>query len=203
MRCEESNLMISYLRSDEDVSDIAKLHDEAFSNVLIGQLGKWFTMAFYRQVLRSNRGCIVVCRDKEAVAGFAAGTASTKRLFDFSFYLVAALSCLVSVLIHPSIIVNMGRFIKRSMVSHSVSCPAELLSIVVAPGYRRRGIGKKLVGLFDACMRSQHVDRYKVFTDMEYSSGHRLYSALRFDLRKTLEFKGLTLSMYIRNLRTA
>lgn len=185
--------------SNSHIDQIAILHQKAFPDVLIGQLGKRFTRYFYEKILYHENGIIIIYTENEKIQGFVAGVTEDNGFYDIKFYLNVMLGFVFNVF-NPSIVLNLLRNIKKMITLRNDHYSSELLSLAVSSSCQGKGIGTKLVGLFDKHLKSRRVNVYQVFTDMNYSIGYKLYDKLNFILYKEMNLFGLTLRMYLRRL---
>lgn len=191
------NSNIKLVDDDIYINRFVDLHISAFPKVLSGTIGKRFLRSYYRKIIKD--GFIIAYINDNGVVGFVSGIIDDKRLYNIQFYFYAILG-IISHIYSLNMIICLIRHIIRTIKLTGVAIKSELLSIVVDEKYRGRGIGKELVESLNNYMMKNGVGKYKVFTDMEYSTGHILYDMLGFSLEKELNLIGLTLRMYVKEL---
>lgn len=198
MRQNNEDCKIVLIKNTEHLNQIAEIHQLAFSNVLSGTIGKRFLKYYYKRII--EKGFIFVCFIDNHIAGFVSGITDEGKFYNIKFYLYAMWGIITHIYSYKAII-NLIRYIKRSINLYTENYTSELLSIVVLDNYRGKGIGKQLVKTFDDFMVKNGIEIYKVFTDMEFSTGYKLYDKLGFSLHRELNLFGLTLRMYLRRLK--
>ena len=196
MKLHKEAYKIIPINNLENFNDIVKMHKFAFSNVLSGQIGKKFLKNYYKCIIK--KGFIFGCFSNNHLVGFISGIIDEDNLYNIKFYLYAIWG-IITHIYSIKVVINLFRYIKRTINLFNENCKSELLSIVVLDDYRGKGIGKQLVKVFDDYMIKNGIEIYKVFTDMEFSSGYWLYDKLGFSLHRELNLFGLTLRMYLSN----
>ncbi len=176
---------------------MAEMHMSAFSNVLSGQLGTAFLQYLYRTLI--ERGVVIGCFVNGHLMGFVSGIFDDRNFYDRKHYLYG-LRGVVTKLFSFRTILNVLRHIKKSISATEGRVRTELFSIVVLEEYKRKGIGKELVKEFEDYLGSKGIEEYKVFTDMEFSDGSKLYGRMGFSINRELRLLGLTLREYLKRI---
>ncbi|NWJ42567.1 MAG: GNAT family N-acetyltransferase [Geothrix sp.] len=143
----------------------------SFQNFFLTFLGRAFLELLYREIARERGGAFLVATSPEgAVVGFAAGVPHLSRFYRklarerwFSF----GLASIQAAVRRPAIIPRLWRALRASEASGLSPCPAVLMSIAVAPGTKRSGIGKALVRHFLACMARNGAPHICLTTDRD------------------------------------
>ena len=193
---ENSNIRL--INNDTYINRLVELHLSAFSNLLSGTIGKRFLRFYYKRIIKD--GFIFAYIEDNSMLGFVSGIINEKLLYNIRFYFYAILG-IITHIYNPDMILCFIRHIFRIIKLKGVEINSELLSIVVDEHYRGKGIGKILVETLNDFMMKNGVIKYKVFTDMKYSTGHLLYDKLGFILEKELCLIGLILRMYVKELK--
>jgi GNAT superfamily N-acetyltransferase len=180
------------------INRLADLHLSAFRKLLSGRIGKRYLRCYYRRIIEG--GFVYACFEGDRIAGFVSGIVNEKRLYNIKYYFCAILG-IITHIYSIRMILGLYRHVLRIIKVTDVKIKSELLSIVVDEKSRGKGIGKALVERFNDFMVEKKVSRYKVFTDMEYSTGHRLYEKLGYILDRELRVAGLTVRMYVKELK--
>ncbi|MBN1414681.1 MAG: GNAT family N-acetyltransferase [Bacteroidales bacterium] len=186
------------LTESDYLDTIVDLHRDAFKNVLSGQIGRRFLRYYYKTVLKND--VIYACFLGTELAGFISGTENEKRLTTGRYYLHAVTGVL-SNFYHPCLYLSLCRHIKRLKAFDDAGIKSELLSVVVHPDYRGKGIGVSLVNELEKYFEEKKVGIYKVYTDTLYSTGYKLYEKLGFVLFKEVNLYGLPFRMYTKTIK--
>ncbi len=192
-----SDANICLINDNIYINRLANLHLSAFKGLLSGAIGVRFLRFFYHRIIKE--GFIFACFEDEQIIGFVTGITDEKRIYNIKYYFCALLG-IIAHIYDPRTILRLYRHILRIIKLRDVKIKAELLSIVVDEKSRGRGVGKALVESLNKFMTEKGVSRYKVFTDMKYSTGHRLYDRMGFILDREMNLAGLVLRMYIKEL---
>ena len=179
------------------IRQITETHKKEFSNLLSGQMGTSFLMFTYKKILKC--GIIIVAFSEGNFAGFISGIIDENKMYDLEYYFMTILA-VVSHIYSPKVIINLLRYLRKKILLTNEMPMPELFSITVLEKYRRKGIGRLLVGAFEKYLKEKRIKEYKVFTDMEFSKGSKLYDALGFTLKHQLNLNGLTLRMYSKKI---
>lgn len=193
---EDSDIRL--INNDIYINRLADLHLSAFRELLSGRIGRRYLRCYYRRIIKE--GFIYACFEGEKIVGFVSGIENEKRIYNIKYYFCAIIG-IITHIYSARMIFSLYRHVLRIIKLTGVKIKSELLSIVVDENSRGKGIGKALVERFNDFMIERKVSRYKVFTDMEYSTGHRLYEKLGFALDRELKLAGLTVRMYVKELK--
>jgi GNAT superfamily N-acetyltransferase len=179
------------------LDEIVALHMNAFRNVLSGQTGKLFLRHFYKRIFR--QGFVFGEISDGRVSGFVAGMTDDNSFYDLKYYFWAGLGILTHIY-SPAVIRSLVRHIRRQMAFRDIKIKAELLAIAVREDMRGRGIGISLVNALENHFDEMHIPVYKVYTDMLFSTGSRLYEKLGFEFFREVNLFGLPFRLYIKNI---
>ena len=184
----------------EHARQVAQLHISGIATGFISSLGPNFVTAMYEAIAASRFGLGLVAEKNGRIVGFVAFTTNITGLYKSSilnrgllFTLLLAgkmlsvsrLKKAFETLFYPA------RVQKQSMPK------AELLSIVVAPEERRKGLSQKLVreGLTE-CQR-RGIDRIKVLVGADNNPANGLYQKCGFELVGQIENHGVLSNVYV------
>ena len=132
-----------------EIDAIVSVHEAAFPDFFLTQLGTAFLRLYYKSVMNHNDGVLLVCKMDGGTIGLCAGTVlsagfNTKlikaNLFQFGWESMKILFTKPKALIH--LMKNMSK--EDSTVGDDGKY-AELLSIAVDPKVQRSGAGKAML----------------------------------------------------------
>jgi GNAT superfamily N-acetyltransferase len=112
--------------------------------------------------------------------GFLAGATDKHAIFDFPFYCYSLYLALLQLLVCPSNLKSMIRYAKRQRLHKERQCDAELLTMAVAAGYQKKGLGGRLVEAFEDFLKGAGVKQYEVYTDTEKNTAYVFYEKCGF-----------------------
>ena len=134
---------------EKDIADIVAIHIKAFPDFFLTTLGEGFLKLYYRSVLRSSDGVLLVGQADGETTGFCAGTMLSagfnKRLIKNHFmgYVGQGTKLLFT---HPLRIWHLFKnMTKENADVGDKGDYAELLSIGVDPNKQGGGVGKKML----------------------------------------------------------
>jgi glycosyltransferase involved in cell wall biosynthesis/ribosomal protein S18 acetylase RimI-like enzyme len=199
----EDSLLIRWATSG-DASAVARLHRENLPGSFLPSLGDGFLRRLYRALVTDPDGVLLVAQEGERVIGFVSGTRSVGGFYR-RFYLRHGVPALLGAL--PRIV--RGGILRRARETArypklSRDLPeAELLSIVVRPGHRGSGLGRRLVeALFDV-FADRGVSEAKVVVASENEDAIRLYTETGFrHVEEIVIHDGVRSSILVRPCRS-
>lgn len=179
---------------------IAKLHVSGISTGFISSLGIDFVTSLYEAIAQSNDSFGFVAEENQKILGFVAFTPNLTRLYKsvilkkglrFVFLLAGKLFTFGTIkkvfetLFYPSRIKKMD-----------LPC-AELLSIVVAPEGRGKGLATQLVekGLQECPKR--RIDKVNVLVGADNEPANKLYLKCGFKLAGQIDNHGVLSNIYV------
>ncbi len=134
---------------EKDIADIVAIHIKAFPDFFLTTLGEGFLKLYYRSVLRSSDGVLLVGQSDGETTGFCAATMLSagfnKRLIKNNFmgYVGQGTKLLFT---HPLRIWHLFKnMTKENADVGDKGDYAELLSIGVDPNKQGGGVGKKML----------------------------------------------------------
>lgn len=184
----------------QDTPVVAALHIEGIKTGFISSLGLEFVTALYEAIAEDKNSFGFVAIEDDNVLGFVAFSNSLSRLYKyvalrkgFKFTLILARK-MFSLKVFKKVIDNIlypGKMKKMNLPS------AELLSIVVAPQGREKGIAKQLVGSgFQEC-RKRGIDKVKVLVAVQNEMANKLYLKCGFELVAQIKNHGILSNIYV------
>lgn len=184
----------------QDVAEVAKLHIQGISTGFVSSLGIDFVMALYEAIAQSEASFGFVAEENSKVLGFVAFTTKLDKLYKsvivkegwrfallsvgkmFSF---ATIKKVFETLFYPS------RIRRMNLPS------AELLSIVIAPEGRGKGLATQLVKKgFQQCQK-RGIDKVKVLVGADNEPANKLYLKCRFELAGQTDSHGVPSNIYV------
>lgn len=154
-----------------DIDTIVSVHEAAFPDFFLTQLGTAFLRLYYKSVMNHNDGVLLVCKMDGVTIGLCAGTVlsagfNTKlikaNLFQFGWESMKILFTKPKALIH--LMKNMSK--EDSTVGDDGKY-AELLSIAVDPTVQRSGAGKAMLLELENEIKKKGGEKLSLTTDYE------------------------------------
>lgn len=189
--------------STQHASDVANLHIQGISTGFISSLGSGFVTALYKIIAEDENSFGFVAVEDGKVLGFVAFSTNLSRLykhialkkcFRFGFILARKMLSIQTI---KKIWANI--FYPKKMKQMNLP-DAELLSIVVAPEGRGKGIAKQLTDAgFEEC-RKMGIDKVKVLVAADNELANKLYRKCGFDLHSEVDSHGVKSNIYVAKL---
>jgi len=170
-----------------DANSIANLHAAQIETGFLSTLGVGFLRLVYRALLQSAVGIVVVADSGGDVVGFVAGTSDTSAFYrEFGARnFLRAFWRIIPALLRPRTWQRLWETLSYGADDHEV--PAELLSMVVAPRARGRGVGSKLVTELLGLGVHKGVDTMRVVVGELNDPAIALYAQCGFVTRQTFQ----------------
>lgn len=155
--------------TDKLVKEIVDVHLSAFPDFFLSSLGVDFLKTYYRCFAKHQSGNLMVGTMDNKVVAFAAATSDCKG-FNTSLLKrnLFAFGCrfLVLLFTKPMAIVHLAKNMTKTSekVEDNEDC-AELYSIGTTEAVQGEGIGTKLMGLLEAQLKEQGVEKLSLTTD--------------------------------------
>jgi len=154
-----------------DIEAIVRVHEAAFPDFFLTQLGTAFLRLYYKSVMNHQYGVLLVCKMDGATIGLCAGTVLSAgfntqlikaNIFEFGIESMKILFTKPKALIH--LMKNMSK--EDSSVGDNGEY-AELLSIAVDPKVQRSGAGKAMLLELEKVIKGKGGERLSLTTDYE------------------------------------
>ncbi len=181
---------------------VARLHAEGIPTGFLSSLGLRFLKQLYIALPRCPAGFgYVWVGDDDQVLGFICCTESTGRVYKQALKRRALWMGLplLKHMLRPRTIKRMIHTLRypSEVAQEDQAIPtAELLSIVVAPEGRGKGVGKALVAAADAEFRRRNINDYKVAVWDQNASANAFYQRCGFELALQRTHHGLGMNIY-------
>jgi GNAT superfamily N-acetyltransferase len=183
-----------------DLDRLVALQISDLEGSRITELGPTFLTRMYRLVLGHPATVALLVRDgPDGIAGCAVATLD-----------VAALNHHVKPRLLPALalaLVPPGRWPLAWSLLHGLTeagprppLPAELLLLVVAEPFRRRGLARALVAALEETFRRHDVARYRVAVRSGLENARAFYGALGFEPEQELPVFGQPMSYLVRRI---
>lgn len=181
----------------------ASLHISGISTGFISSLGLNFVTELYKAVAEDENSFGYVAVENEEVLGFVAFSCDLGKLYKYvlkrKFFRFAPKIAMrmLSIATFKKVIANL---LYPSKMKKMDLPDAELLSIVVAPEGRGKGLAGQLIEAgFDQC-RKRGIDRVKVLVASENEPANKMYKKCGFKLAYQVESHGVMSNIYVAEL---
>lgn len=183
--------------SSDDFEAVVEMHFKTFKGLFSSDLGKSYLRSFYKEIVFSPENVCYVCKRRTKVVGFICGTADAKKAVRLPFKIKFPAYFLAALVRDPkTMVVHLIRFAGKFLLFRDSNVLAELLSIAVVEEVKGRGVGRKLLDHFQHFLLSKDQKKFRVFTDMRYSTGSKFYEKLNFSCVKKANLLGLEVRYY-------
>lgn len=184
-----------------DVSEIVRVHQEAFPNFFLTQLGARVLRRYYSEAIQWRNAYSVVATDGEEILGFAVGIVN---LGEYNEHLIRhhslrlAIAALPRFILHPSLLVRALWSVTRPKAEEEKPQEASITSIAVSSRRQRRGLGKLLLAELVQRMQERGVEQITLSTDMENNErANAFYASSGFHLHHSYTtWKGRRMNEY-------
>ncbi len=182
---------------------VAQLHISGISSGFISSLGQGFVTALYGSIADDQNSFGFVAVEDDKVLGFVAFTTDLSKLYKyvilkkglrFSFILVKKMFSLETI---KKIWTNL--FYPKKMKQMDLP-DAELLSIVVSPEGRGKGIAKQLTEAgFKEC-KERGIGKVKVLVAADNQAANKLYQKCGFEFAALIDSHGVKSNVYVKTI---
>ena len=182
---------------------VASLHISGIPTGFISSLGHTFVACLYKAIAQSENAFGYVAVEDDEVLGFVAFTTDLGSLyksviknsgFKLGFVLARKMFSLYTIKKIIQNILYPGKMKKYNLPD------AELLSIVVAPQGRGKGIARQLIEAgFEEC-RKRGIEKVKVLVAAENEPANNLYKSCGFEFVTNIESHGVQSNIYVKDL---
>lgn len=173
--------------SPEDAPAISQLHRRRIETGFLSSLGPGFLRLLYQALIHSTHGSVIVAESEDEVVGFIAGTADTNAFYRefLRRHVLGALLRLVPALFRVSTWRRIWETLRYGGDGGEVS--AELLSMAVAPGVSRSGLGQQLVRALLHWAEEEGMGEMKVVVGADNAAAITLYCKMGFGTPRPYE----------------
>ncbi len=186
--------------SEENAQQVAELHIEGIATGFISSLGIKFVTSLYKAITEDKNSFGMVAVEDNKVIGFVAFSTNLSKLYRFvalkkgpRFAFILA-KRMLSWKTFKKIIANL---LYPSKMKKMNLPDAELLSIVVSPEGRGKGIAKTLTEKgFEEC-KNRGFDRVKVLVAAENEPANKLYLKCGFEKVCQISSHGILSNIYV------
>ena len=183
-----------------DALRAASLHKEGICKGFLSRLGRRFLTQLYKAVPACPDGFGYVYEDKQGkVLGFVACAMNTRRVYRQALRrrgLGMALA-LIKHFLSPRTIRGMVETL-RYPDRHSENLPAaEVLSIALDPGWRRHGVGKRLMAAAMREFATKGIQDVKLTVAADNRPANNFYRTCGFDLATRSSHHGVATNVYV------
>lgn len=156
--------------SKKSIDEIVKVHTSAFPGFFLTQLGDNFLKLYYKSVLKSKAGILLVCIEQDEVVGFCAACTKSKN---FNSKLIKENLCeyilegIKLVFTKPKALMRLyNNMSKTSSDVEDKGEYAELMSIGVRKKIQNKGVGKALLKELEKILKCECIKQLSLTTDM-------------------------------------
>jgi len=178
---------------------VAKLHRAGIRTGFLSSLGPMFLRQLYAAIPSCPGGFGNVWQEPNGrVLGFIACAESTGKLYKQAMLRRGVLMslALIRFLVRPSVIRKIWQTLRYPGEVGPELPAAEVLSIVVSPEARGKGVGKALMQAANEEFARRGIARFKVAVWTENAPANAFYRKCGFDLVATREHHGLGMNLY-------
>lgn len=180
----------------------AHLHIQGISTGFISSLGIDFVTALYEAIAKSKSSFGFVAEEDKTILGFVAFTTNLSALYRYVILkkgLRFALTLTRKILSFSRIKKAFETLFYPTRIKKMNLPSAELLSIVISPQGREKGLATQLTqkGL-DECAR-RGIDRVKVLVAADNEPANKLYLKCGFELAGQIDNHGILSNIYVAN----
>ncbi len=152
----------------DDIPAVVNVHLDSFPGFFLSFLGPRFLGTFYRSLVKSEYGVLLVTVSDQQVSGFVGGCIDERAFFRQlreKYALAFARDSVYAVARRPRIVPRLARALRRPSEAGVSGIPATLLSIGVRTDIQSNGLGTQLEKGFQHEMQTLGVRRWTLTTD--------------------------------------
>lgn len=185
-----------------DIHAIARIHREAFPNFFLTSLGLKFLTQFYKHVIAQDLCIAIGVFNASELVGFCIGTKKKagfyKQVFASGFFDLF-ISSVFKLVFNPKKVQHLLRSLSAKETSDpQIMDSASILSICVSPKFKKKGIGKILLGLFEKDA-FQSGDMVTLTTDADRNDDvNSFYSSNNYEVRGSFLQGSRRMNIYIK-----
>ncbi|OQY05656.1 MAG: hypothetical protein B6I25_05370 [Planctomycetales bacterium 4572_13] len=195
--------MITNLKK-QHAAQVANLHIKGISTGFISSLGVGFVTALYESIAEDKNSFGFVALEDDKVLGFAAFSSNLSKLYKFviwkkglKFGFIVARRMLSIQNIKK---IGANLFYPKKMKQMNLP-DAELLSIVVAPEGRGKGIAKQFTEAGLEECRKRQIEKVKVLVAADNEAANKLYQKCGFQLAAQIDSHGVKSNVFVVKVR--
>jgi len=172
-----------FLATEEDITQVAKIHYKEINQGFLNQLGEKFLYYFYKTMINSSYSFLIVAREDDNIIGFVSGCINLRNFYRefFKKYFFQVFLILLKKVFNKKIIKSVFETIRYSQKTDNLP-KAELISIAVPQKFQGLGVGKKILEKFISEMEKRNIKYFKVIV------GKNLHQAIKFYERNGFNF---------------
>lgn len=152
----------------DEITDVVKVHQSAFENFFLTQLGAGFLSQYYKSIVKSNDGILIGAYLENKLIGFGAicfkSAGFNSRLIknNLSGFVPIGLKLLF---FKPTALYRLFMNLTKKGNTSDEGDYAELLSIAVKNDIQNSGAGKAIINYLEAILRNKNICRLSLTTD--------------------------------------
>jgi ribosomal protein S18 acetylase RimI-like enzyme len=186
--------------TEREAQEVAELHIKGINTGFISSLGIDFVTVLYEAIANSKDNFGLIARQNNRVLGFVAFTANLDKLYKsiilkkgwrFVLLLAGKMFCLKRIKKVLETLFYPRRIRKMNLPD------AEILSIVIAPESRKKGLAIRLIkkGLAECTKRK--IKKIKVLVGAGNEPANKLYLTCGFELVGQIDSHGVLSNIYV------
>ncbi len=156
--------------SDKNIDRLIRVHESAFQNFFLTELGPKFLRLYYKSVLKSHDGILLGTFENDKLIGFCAAcfrsAGFNKSLIKSNLLKFGLISCKL-LITKPKAIIRLARNLTKSDRPDDNGEYAELMSIGVDKTSQNSGAGKKMLAELENILRQKGIKQLSLTTDVE------------------------------------
>jgi ribosomal protein S18 acetylase RimI-like enzyme len=201
---QNTNFIITGIKP-EYAKDIADLHIEGLSTGFISSLGNEFVTALYEAISQDKSSFGFLAKQNDDILGFVAFTENLDKLYKsvvlkkglrFAFLLAGKMFSAKRIKKVLENLLYPGRTKKKNLPN------AELLSIVIAPKERGKGLAAVLIQSGFAECAQRGIKKVKVLVGADNEPANKLYLKCGFNLAEQINRHGIISNIYIAQINS-
>lgn len=181
------------MKSQERYRQLARLHMQCLDQGFLGTLGEGFLALMYEAIDSSDQGTLLVEEEGGQLQGFVTGGTGMGSFYRRMLRRPVRLGlALAPALLSAS---KVWRILEIVRYSRGHALPeglpdAELLTIVVSPQWRGRGVAERLYGRLAKAFRARGIDRFRIAVGEDLGPAHRFYRRMGAEVVGSMEVHG-------------
>lgn len=169
------------------LKDVVDIHNSAFKDFFLTQLGDNFLKLYYSSLLKNKKGILLGCFDNDKLCGFCAATTLSKgfniRLIKDNLKAYSFVGARLFLTKPRALIRLVKNFTKSDSTVEDSGNYAELLSIGVNSRMQGGGVGKKLLLELERIMIEKEIKQLSLTTDYyNNDKGIGFYKSLGYEI---------------------